>query len=201
MTTKDKLGIVALIIVLASGYYLWKTGGLVQATSFEECVAIGNPVMESYPRQCRSGNKTFTEDVKGVITSADNAPPGSIHNLPVPEAVAKVRAIVSERTNTPIGEVIIQTAIEKEWPDGCLGLGSPVENCIQMITPGYQIIAEAKGTNYIYRTDLDGTRIREDMTDQGTAGFLCHGDAKICPDGTSVGRSGPNCQFAACPGN
>ena len=24
-------------------------------------------------------------------------------------------------------------------------------------------------------------------------------DAKICPDGTAVGRSGPNCEFAACP--
>ncbi|MBU0527191.1 hypothetical protein KKE92_01815 [Candidatus Micrarchaeota archaeon] len=28
-------------------------------SSFEECVAAGNPVMESYPRQCRSGAQTF----------------------------------------------------------------------------------------------------------------------------------------------
>ncbi len=28
-------------------------------SSFEECVAAGNPIMESYPRQCRAGNKTF----------------------------------------------------------------------------------------------------------------------------------------------
>ncbi len=27
--------------------------------SFEECVAAGNPVMESYPRQCRAGDRTF----------------------------------------------------------------------------------------------------------------------------------------------
>lgn len=27
----------------------------------------------------------------------------------------------------------------------------------------------------------------------------CTLEAKICPDGTSVGRSGPNCEFAACP--
>jgi hypothetical protein len=27
----------------------------------------------------------------------------------------------------------------------------------------------------------------------------CHQDAKICPDGSSVGRTGPNCEFAACP--
>jgi len=27
----------------------------------------------------------------------------------------------------------------------------------------------------------------------------CTADAKICPDGSSVGRQGPNCEFAACP--
>lgn len=30
-------------------------------TSFEECVAAGNPVMESYPRQCRADGQTFVE--------------------------------------------------------------------------------------------------------------------------------------------
>ncbi len=28
----------------------------------------------------------------------------------------------------------------------------------------------------------------------------CTQEAKICPDGTGVGRTGPNCEFAACPG-
>ena len=27
----------------------------------------------------------------------------------------------------------------------------------------------------------------------------CTMEAKLCPDGTSVGRSGPNCEFAPCP--
>lgn len=29
----------------------------------------------------------------------------------------------------------------------------------------------------------------------------CTMDAKICPDGSAVGRVGPNCEFAACPGS
>jgi hypothetical protein len=33
-------------------------------TSFEECVKAGNPVMESYPRQCTDGTNTFTEEIK-----------------------------------------------------------------------------------------------------------------------------------------
>jgi hypothetical protein len=30
---------------------------------------------------------------------------------------------------------------------------------------------------------------------------VCTMDAKICADGSAVGRSGPNCEFAPCPGN
>lgn len=32
----------------------------------------------------------------------------------------------------------------------------------------------------------------------GPAATACTLEAKICPDGTSVGRTGPNCEFAAC---
>ncbi len=29
--------------------------------------------------------------------------------------------------------------------------------------------------------------------------YACHADAKICQDGSAVGRSGPKCEFTACP--
>lgn len=32
-------------------------------SSFADCVAAGNPVMESYPRQCRHAGELFVEDV------------------------------------------------------------------------------------------------------------------------------------------
>ncbi len=28
----------------------------------------------------------------------------------------------------------------------------------------------------------------------------CTMEAKLCPDGSAIGRTGPNCEFAACPG-
>jgi hypothetical protein len=34
-----------------------------EATNFQECVSLGNPVMESYPRQCRHGERTFVENI------------------------------------------------------------------------------------------------------------------------------------------
>ena len=30
-------------------------------------------------------------------------------------------------------------------------------------------------------------------------GVSCTAEAKLCPDGFAVGRSGPNCEFAECP--
>ncbi len=27
----------------------------------------------------------------------------------------------------------------------------------------------------------------------------CTMEAKLCPDGSAVGRTGPNCEFSACP--
>lgn len=36
-----------------------------------------------------------------------------------------------------------------------------------------------------------------DITDGNQV--ACTMDAKMCPDGSYVGRTGPNCEFAACP--
>ena len=35
--------------------------------------------------------------------------------------------------------------------------------------------------------------------DGGGGAVACTMEAKICPDGTAVGRSGPNCEFTPCP--
>ncbi|MDD4353868.1 MAG: hypothetical protein PHN56_05420 [Candidatus Nanoarchaeia archaeon] len=35
-----------------------------QITNFEECVAAGNPVMESYPRQCMANGVNFAEEIE-----------------------------------------------------------------------------------------------------------------------------------------
>lgn len=43
-----------------------------EPTSFEECVAQGNPVMESYPRQCRTeSGKHFSEDIGNANEKQD----------------------------------------------------------------------------------------------------------------------------------
>ena len=42
-------------------------------TNFDECVAAGNPVMESYPRQCSADGQTFVEVIDEVIEEPASA--------------------------------------------------------------------------------------------------------------------------------
>ena len=41
---------------------------------------------------------------------------------------------------------------------------------------------------------------RSSDTSTSSEQTICTLDAKVCPDGTAVGRTGPRCEFAACPG-
>lgn len=93
------VSVITLIIVALAGVAVgWQFGKETpkQVLSFEDCVASGSPVMESYPRQCKYGSQNFIEN-----------------------------------TNP-----------------------SPI---------------------------------------------ACTQEAKLCPDGSAVGRAGPNCEFSACP--
>lgn len=68
------------------------------------------------------------------------------------------------------------------------------------VLPESQIVDE---TNVI---DDDFAPIPDDLppaTDEAVIDenqVFCTMDAKICPDGSSVGRMPPDCEFAACPG-
>jgi len=51
--------------------------------SFERCAQLGFPVMESYPRQCRAGSKSFTENILPVGNDKIRV------SAPLPNAVVK----------------------------------------------------------------------------------------------------------------
>jgi hypothetical protein len=47
--------------------------------------------------------------------------------------------------------------------------------------------------------DAGGTCVKGKTPSPKENQVMCTMDAKLCPDGSSVGRTGPNCEFAACP--
>lgn len=74
-----KLSLIIVAAVIMVGFGVWlslgdktKEGGdTIKITNFTECVAAGNPVMESYPRQCRAEDQIFTEYIGNEIEKSD----------------------------------------------------------------------------------------------------------------------------------
>lgn len=113
--TNNKLFIVILLVaavlLVAGLVFNLRSNDQTQSmeiNSFEDCVAAGNPVMESYPEQCK----------------------------------------------TPDGRHFTRVITEEPTPD--------------------------------YPSDDEEA-------------VFCTMDAKVCPDGSSVGRIPPSCEFAPCP--
>ena len=96
----------------------------------------------------------------GPLNSAEGAPEGSIHNMPVPTAVQSAKDALAERLGVDVSTVVVLEATEREWSDSCLGLGGPAESCLQAITPGYAVLLVQSGTEYRYRTNDDGSSVR-----------------------------------------
>lgn len=59
------------IIGLAVVWYFSKTTSPIPVTNFAECAALGNPIMESYPRQCRYNGQTFVENIGNELDKVD----------------------------------------------------------------------------------------------------------------------------------
>lgn len=67
------------------------------------------------------------------------------------------------------------------------------------VAGGYYYGQQQSGTNNASQTP----DLQEAMPGSGSGleQTLCTMDAMMCPDGSSVGRSGPNCEFDVCPGS
>ncbi len=57
--------IILFVIIIIILIFLVSYSASQEITNFEECVSAGNPIMESYPRQCRdaSNDRTFVEEI------------------------------------------------------------------------------------------------------------------------------------------
>jgi len=79
-----KITIIAaiIIILIAAAFfsaYLINRKSVGKVNDFEQCAKLGFSIMESYPRQCRAGDKTFVEDTNA------NKPANNNTNIASPE--------------------------------------------------------------------------------------------------------------------
>ncbi len=76
------VAVVTLLVGLVAWTVWQRTSSQASVNSFQACVDAGNPVMESYPEQCRANGQTFTNPDQKV-TSPDPAPSGTqgVHGI------------------------------------------------------------------------------------------------------------------------
>ncbi|RJQ36354.1 hypothetical protein C4552_03645 [Candidatus Parcubacteria bacterium] len=83
----------ALLYTCEDDWCFWFEWQKVRATNdFATCVARGFPVTESHPRQCRAGDKTFTESV---------APPQN-ERAQIPDLIVLDRPLQNEVVSSPL---------------------------------------------------------------------------------------------------
>ena len=64
--------------------------------------------------------------------------------------VAKCRQDLAQRIKAPVEDVTLIDAQATVWPNAALGLPEPDKLYAQMLTPGWRLVLEARGTRYLY---------------------------------------------------
>lgn len=120
-------------------------------------------VISHYPYEEGSADSDAFEDFAMSLElegDADGTSEESEMDDAMMPAAESARRSLGVKLNVDPKNIEISAVTPQEWSDGCLGLGTAVESCIQMITPGYSVTLNYKGKTYIYRTNESGENVR-----------------------------------------
>ncbi len=84
-------------------------------------------------------------------------------------ALQAARQHLASLTGLPASEIEVVSIEAREWPNSQLGCPTEDVAGLPVITPGYQIILEARGQQYDYHTDEEGRVVlcEPDLADRG----------------------------------
>jgi hypothetical protein len=83
------------------------------------------------------------------------AQPGAPEEDATSDIVAEVRRDLAERVGISPDLVSVVLVAAVEWPDASLGCPQPGMEYAQVITPGFRVVLEAEGEEYVYHTGED----------------------------------------------
>jgi len=211
------ISIVVVLIVAAGVWWFFGARPGVSITTFEECTVAGNPVMESYPRQCRAGGQTFTESVGNELEKTDLIR----INTPRPnQTISSPLTITGEARGNWYFEASFPIVLT-DWDGKIIAKGIARAKSDWMTTDFVPFEATLtftvdknayrnKGSLILRKDNPSGLPQNDDALEIPImiAGITetakspptaCTQEAKLCQDGSAVGRTGPNCEFARCP--
>ena len=123
------------------------------------------------------------EDLKSLEKEAVGLQQPSI---PTPSVVP----IAQPAAPVPVTVPPVETPIQQPLNNST---GSPKRNSLMLVAIILVVVALLATIAYVFGMQFFGKSVLP------TSPQACTTEAKICPDGSSVGREGPNCDFAACP--
>ncbi len=78
------------------------------------------------------------------------------------KAVEACKVVVGRDTGIDPGQITLYSLEKITWPNSCLGIAAPGENCFAAETPGFRIILTAGADHFTFHTDLTGENIRRE---------------------------------------
>lgn len=76
-------------------------------------------------------------------------------DTPAEQAGGVVRQMLMQQLQVNFDEIEVVSVEAVDWPDACLGVPNPVELCAAVITPGYRVVVNAAGQEYVVHTNAD----------------------------------------------
>ncbi len=181
-------------------------------TNFEECVSTGSPVMESYPRQCKYGDKNFIEDVGNVLEKInlirlENPLPNQVITSPL-VIKGQARGFWFFEASFPVMLVdwdgrIISEGVANAKSDWMSEEFVPFEATLTFVVD--KNVYSNRGALILKKDNPSGLPKNDDALEipiifaTGSSAIACTQEAKLCSDGSYVSRSGVNCEFTKCP--
>lgn len=80
------------------------------------------------------------------------------------------------------------------------GQGGAENACGEETTPQQEPESQEESKEEGNESSEQEMEQKTEESEEAGEGIFCTMDAKVCPDGSYVGRTGPDCEFEACPG-
>jgi len=166
-------------------------------TNFEECAEAGYPILEIYPEQCRTpDNQLFTKYIN--LTKTEFGSPVTLHiNEQTIFGDGLTTTLLEINDSRCKNDTVCIWAGELAFQFKIMGGNVNQDTKIKLGTISTKSIT-SNGYIFTLREATENTSTITVTKIKGDEPVACTAEAKLCPDGSAVGRTGPNCEFAPC---
>ena len=190
--------IFAILIIVACGVLLVITKKEASAptiTNFEECAYAGYPISDTYPKQCKTPDgKSFTKHLTVLAVEFQTPITLSINEqIKFGDGLEVTLVEINDSRCDP--DVVCIWA--GELSSRFILLGGNISQ-FKEVRLGTETEKTATHNNYTFTLQEATESVATIIVTNEDAPISCTMEARLCPDGSAVGRTGPNCEFAEC---